>query len=221
MTPHRTNDPMDPTTGELTAALATDASQGVKLPSALEAALVAQGEMALRQRRVVRASRPRWREPLAWVVAAAAVLALVVLPARRTSEPARPTAAALLDVLRAAPGVVRVAWAPSTDPAGRGASGEVLWDAAQQRGVMRFAGLAPNDARVAQYQLWIVDAERDARYPVDGGVFDVDSEGEVVVAIDARLPVGRATLFAVTLEPPGGVVVSTRERLVLAAAVTD
>jgi hypothetical protein len=31
--------------------------------------------------------------------------------------------------------------------------------------------------------------------------------------------VGRPTLFAVTLERPGGVVVSTRERLVLAAGV--
>lgn len=221
MTPHHQDDPMDPTTGELTAALATDASHGVQLPSALEAALVAQGQLALRQRRIARA-RPRWREPLAWVVAAAAVLAYLVLPAQRarvSDEP--PTVTALHEALQTATGVVRVAWAPSTDPAGRGASGEVLWDAAQQRGVMRFAGLAPNDARVAQYQLWIVDAERDARYPVDGGVFDVTSDAEVLVPIDARLPVGRATLFAVTLEPPGGVVVSTRERLVLAAAVTD
>jgi anti-sigma-K factor RskA len=118
-----------------------------------------------------------------------------------------------------AAGVLRVRWAPTQDPAGLRAGGEVLWDAQAQRGVMQFTGLAPNDPRIAQYQLWIIDAERDARYPVDGGVFDVASDGEVLVRIAARLPVGRPTLFAVTLERPGGVVVSTRERLVLAAGV--
>ena len=100
-----------------------------------------------------------------------------------------------------------------------GAAGEVLWDPVTQRGVMRFTGLRANDPREAQYQLWIFDAARDERYPVDGGVFDIGPDGEVLVRIDARIPVQKATLFAVTLERPGGVVVSTRERLVLAAPV--
>mgnify|MGYP002780260145 CR=1 FL=1 len=114
---------------------------------------------------------------------------------------------------------LRRTWAPSTDPAARSAGGDLVWNAAQQRGVMRFTGLVPNDPRVAQYQLWIVDASRDARYPVDGGVFDVTETGEVLVLITPRLPVERPTLFAITLERPGGVVVSSRERLVLAAPV--
>lgn len=97
--------------------------------------------------------------------------------------------------------------------------GDVVWNATLQQGVMRFRGLAANDPAVEQYQLWIFDADRDEAHPVDGGVFDVAGDGEVLVAIDPRVPVGRATAFAVTVERPGGVVVSRRERLPLLAAL--
>ena len=84
---------------------------------------------------------------------------------------------------------------------------------------MRFKGLAANDAKQIQYQLWIFDADRPEATPVDGGVFDVASNGEVIVPISAKLPVGKPTLFAVTIERPGGVVVSKRERIVVTAAL--
>jgi len=101
-----------------------------------------------------------------------------------------------------------------------GGLGDVVWSAASQQGYMRFRGLAANDPTVAQYQLWIFDAERDEAYPVDGGVFDVPAAGgDVVVRIDPRLRVSRATAFAITVEKPGGVVVSSRKRLPLLAAV--
>jgi hypothetical protein len=101
-----------------------------------------------------------------------------------------------------------------------GALGDVVWSSARQQGYMRFRGLAANDPTVAQYQLWIFDAERDEAYPVDGGVFDVPAAGgDVVVGIDPRLRVSRATAFAITVEKPGGVVVSSRKRLPLLAAV--
>ncbi len=86
---------------------------------------------------------------------------------------------------------------------------------------MRFVGLAPNDPKVLQYQLWIFDKLRDERYPVDGGVFDVGAvgpDGELVIKITAKLAVGEPVLFAITVEPPGGVVVSKRERIVVTAA---
>jgi hypothetical protein len=54
---------------------------------------------------------------------------------------------------------------------------------------------------------------------VDGGVFDVTTEGEVLVSIHPKLKVQEAFLFAVTIEKPGGVVVSSRERLPLLANV--
>ena len=75
-----------------------------------------------------------------------------------------------------------------------------------------------NDPSRAQYQLWIFDAKREQAHPVDGGVFDV-RDGEVIVPIHAAIQVFAPKLFAVTVEKPGGVVVSKRERIVLTAAL--
>jgi hypothetical protein len=111
-----------------------------------------------------------------------------------------------------------LAWTATPDPNARGASGDVVWSTTEQRGYMRFVGLAPNDPKQFQYQLWIFDKDRDDKFPVDGGVFDVSSTGEIIVPIAAKLHVTDATLFAVTIEKPGGVVVSKRERIVVTAA---
>ncbi len=134
------------------------------------------------------------------------------------------------ELLAEDPKAVTVAWKKAGDDpaivAGQadvetvGGLGDVVWSPARQQGTMRFRGLAANDPTVAQYQLWIFDAERDEAYPVDGGVFDVTSAaGDVFVRIDPRLRVSRVTAFAITVEQPGGVVVSSRKRLPLLAAV--
>ena len=78
---------------------------------------------------------------------------------------------------------------------------------------MRFTGLRRNNPNVEQYQLWIFDARRDERYPVDGGVFDITHDGAEVVAIKATLKVNVPLMFAITIERPGGVVVSDRSRI--------
>ena len=129
------------------------------------------------------------------------------------------------------PEAVKVAWKKAADDPAIVADkadletadglGDVVWSPERQQGFMRFRGLAANDPSVAQYQLWIFDADRNAAHPVDGGVFDVPAaaDGEVVVRIDPRLPIRRATAFAITVERPGGVVVSSRERLPLIAAL--
>src|SRR4051812_33212757 len=114
-------------------------------------------------------------------------------------------------LLSRATDVTTISWTATKDPTATGASGDVVWSEREQRGYMRFVGLAPNDPASFQYQLWIFDKGRDDRFPVDGGVFDVASNGEVVIPISAKLPVGNAALFAVTVEKPGGVVVSSRE----------
>jgi hypothetical protein len=116
---------------------------------------------------------------------------------------------------------LRRAWAPGGDAAGQLVSGDVVWDGDTQRGYMRFKNLRKNNPSIEQYQLWIFDASRDERYPVDGGVFDVsvDADGTAVIPIRARVPVRTPTLFAVTLERPGGVVVSDRSRLVALARI--
>jgi hypothetical protein len=169
-----------------------------------------------------------------WVAAAACLVLAVgafvlkkptivtVAPPATSAPPpvdtAPPPPAKLREQLLAEVGTTRVAWSSTKDPAAKGASGDVVWNAAEQRGYMLFRGLAKNDPSAWQYQLWIFDKARDDKYPVDGGVFDVDaSTGDVVVPIRAKLPVAEAALFAVTVEKPGGVVVSKRERIVVTA----
>jgi hypothetical protein len=131
-----------------------------------------------------------------------------------------PSPSAQREELLTATDALRVEWSTTKDPAGRGASGDVVWSGSQQRGFMRFRGLAANDPSKSQYQLWIFDPSQDKKTPIDGGVFDVDpATGDVVVPIVAKLHVTGPTLFAVTVEKPGGVVVSKRKRIVLTAAV--
>jgi hypothetical protein len=136
----------------------------------------------------------------------------VVMPATPTPSEAR------TQLLATAKDVTTLAWTATEDSAAKGASGDVVWSASQQKGFMRFAGLAVNDPKLLQYQLWIFDKNRDQAFPVDGGVFDITPSGEVIVPISAKLPVGEPVLFAVTVERPGGVVVSKRERIVVTAA---
>jgi len=98
------------------------------------------------------------------------------------------------------------------------AVGDVVWHGGSQRGAMRFQDLAANDPSQRQYQLWIVDSKRNAAQPVDGGVFDVPAgESEVVIPIDPKIVVHDAQAFVVTIEVPGGVVVSNREQIVVLA----
>ncbi len=157
---------------------------------------------------------------LGWLAAAAAVLlwlgtrnpGLVAPP----TVPPNPPEPSLVERLAGAAQAVLVA---SEHPLARGAGGRVVWDADRQQGYLRLEGLAPVDPRRGAYQLWIFDAERDQRYPVDGALFTLDdSSAPAVIPIRAPVPVRQPTLFAITLEPPGGVVVSDRKRILLTAA---
>jgi hypothetical protein len=148
------------------------------------------------------------------------VPATVSAPPPIVREPSVEKPSVLREQLLARAGTTKVDWSKTKDPAGRAAAGDVVWNAAEQKGFMRFQGLAKNDKQAMTYQLWIFDKSRDAKYPVDGGVFDIDDEtGDVVVPIRAKLPVAEASLFAVTVEKPGGVVVSKRERIVVTAKI--
>ncbi len=129
-----------------------------------------------------------------------------------------PPSLARKELLASAGDVKTLAWTATTDPFATGAAGDVVWSPSKQEGYMRFTGLATNDPAKLQYQLWIFDKDRDDKFPVDGGVFDVGPDGEVVVKISPKLRVNEPVLFAVTVEAPGGVVVSKRERIVVTAA---
>jgi hypothetical protein len=170
---------------------------------------------------------------LGWLAAAACLLIAIGAWTREPREivvtksvfvphdvppPIPPTPTEERERLLAKPGTQKIEWSATKDDTSKDAAGDVVWNAAEQKGTMRFRGLARNDPKAFQYQLWIFDKTRDDKYPVDGGVFDVDQKtGDVIVPITARVQVRDAALFAITVEKPGGVVVSKRERIVLTA----
>lgn len=116
------------------------------------------------------------------------------------------------------PELVRATWSPGPTPS-EGATGDIVWSDSQQQGFIRFRGLPDNTPSKEQYQLWIFDRNQSDKTPIDDGVFDVTSTEEVIIPINAKVHVQDAYMFAVTIEKPGGVVVSSRERLPLLAKV--
>lgn len=152
-----------------------------------------------------------------WAVAAALAVAFVVFRAGGPSAPAPISAEQQrAQLMSSAPDLLKSPWSPPSAPGYERVSGDVVWSSARQEGYLRLAGLPANDPARSQYQLWIIDPERDAN-PVDGGVFDVPSSGEITIPIQAKLAIGRPGAFAITLEQPGGVVVSKGPLLVVAA----
>lgn len=154
---------------------------------------------------------------LGWLAAAASlfIAAAVWLNARPVSPTPPPPAERREQLLAKAPDVVKVAW-QSNDPRFSGVTGDAVWSTGRQEGYMRLKGMPANTPTAQQYQLWIVDPARD-KNPVDGGVFDVPAGAtEVVIPMNAKLAVGKPAAFAITLEKPGGVVVSAGPLLVVA-----
>jgi hypothetical protein len=193
----------------------------------------------LAEARARRQMAPSRRGSYGWLAAAAClVLALfgwlrspppppavvVQTPPASAVEPpqpvAPPTDAEERQALLAKGDSLKITLGATKDPDATGVTGDVVWDQSSQKGFFHFVGLKSNDPAVRQYQIWIFDAARDKRYPIDGGVFDIPADGnEVIIPIRAALMVLKPAAFAVTVEKPGGVVVSAREHvLVLGAA---
>lgn len=161
---------------------------------------------------------------LGWGVAALACIALIAniwmtrVPDGRQVAEGEPSAAEQKQqLLASAEDVVKRNWnSPQED---ENLSGEIVWSNSQQKGFMTFRGLSPNDPNKETYQLWIFDETQGEKTPINGGVFDVDKNGEVIIPIDAGLKVKKPKQFAVTVEKPGGVVVSKQEKIVAVAKV--
>ena len=110
----------------------------------------------------------------------------------------------------------RLEFASASDPY-KGLTGEVIWNDEKQEGYMSLENLAVNDPTKNQYQLWIVDPERD-ELPVDGGVFDItEKDGKSIIPIRNALAINEPVAFVITLEQPGGVVKSKQEVVVALA----
>jgi anti-sigma-K factor RskA len=137
-----------------------------------------------------------------WSCAATVMIGFVAVQLSRRE----PTVAEKRARLAADPNAVRYASDDRAKP--NGPSGTIVFSKAKQEGYMELKNLPPNDPTKTQYQLWVVDKAAPFKEPVDGGVFDVRPDGTALVPIRSPLVLRDVTLFAVTVEPPGGVVVS-------------
>ncbi|MFM9905867.1 MAG: anti-sigma factor domain-containing protein [Pyrinomonadaceae bacterium] len=178
--------------------------------------------------------RSSWFSRLGWAVAAAACIALAaniwftrIQPQADVSEnkPPAKTPNVLTppemraELLRAATDAVKATWSVGNVKGLTQIVGDVVWSDEKQAGYMRVSGLPVNDATKEQYQLWIFDKNQDKATPIDGGVFNVNAEGEVVIPINAKIAAASPELFAITVERPGGVVVSKRGKIAALAKV--
>lgn len=163
----------------------------------------------------------RW-QMMGWYVAAACLLLAALGWWPRLSQTSEPKNLFELreKLLAEATDAIKTDWKPTNYQGAGNIGGDVVWSNARQQGFMRFTGMPAMDPKVSEYQLWIFDANQDEKFPIDGGVFDVDREtGEVIVRINAKLKVSQPRLFAITIEKPGGVVVSKRDPIVAIAKV--
>jgi hypothetical protein len=186
----------------------------------------------------------RWSEPkptrsyfgwFGWAAAAAACVVLAFtffsnqnrinqLQARIDQLSASPTPvpslAELRDRLKASGGEVASAeWQKGSVKETETVSGEVVWSDAKQEGYMTFRGLPVNDPSLQAYQLWMFEDAKLEPYPIDGGVFNVTADGEVIIPINAKIRATNPKVFAITIEKPGGVVVSDRSKIAVLAPV--
>ena len=174
--------------------------------------------------------RQSWSNWLGWAVAAAACLVLTLnLWFTRVQNPqiveVKPTPQVLTvseqreQLLKEAE-IIKADWMEANPKQPVGISGDVVWSNKNQKGYLRLRGLPKNDASQKTYQLWIFDANQDTKTPVDGGIFDANEAGEIIIPINAKLKVGKPQMFAVTAEKAGGVVVSDRKNIVTIAKVS-
>jgi hypothetical protein len=175
-----------------------------------------------------------WWSWLGWGLAAAACIALAVNlwitrsqpqqivqnpPPTQTPTPQPNPRQERERLLATANDLVKTTWAEPDPKNAKQISGDIVWSNAEQKGFLRFQGLPANDPNKETYQLWIFDENQSDKYPIDGGIFDVAESGEVIVPIDPKIVVKKPKMFAVTVEKPGGVVVSDQQRLVAIAKI--
>ena len=176
-----------------------------------------------------------WFGWLGWAAAAAAGVALALnLWVTRVQPPPQEARVAITPqqtprvltpaeareaMMASAKSLVTATWAPGNLKDVKQITGDIVWSDELQAGYMRFRGLPMNDPSKETYQLWIFDKTQDKATPIDGGTFNISSDGDVVVPINAKLKAAGPEMFAVTIEKPGGVVVSKREKLAAIAKV--
>jgi len=173
-----------------------------------------------------------WFDWMGWAVAAAACVALTVslfIPRGGSQLAGQPTptpspeerltpAQERQRFMESSPQMVKAEWEPGKME-NVNVSGDVVWSDAKQAGYIRLRGLPKNDPDKQTYQLWIVEEGQGPKTPVDGGVFDITTDGDVIIPIDAKIRARNPQAFAITVEKPGGVVISKQEKVAAIAPV--
>ena len=228
---------------ELTAAALSmaDLDNGEPMPASLQSRIAADADKYFAAQEVEMYSAPasavasetatqgslfNW---LGWAFAATACIALafnlyytrqqpplVQVPPTPTPEEKLTPAQMRQRLIESAPDLARGSWGAGNVrevvPAG-----DIVWSDAKQAGYMRLSGLPKNDPNLKTYQLWIFDETQSDKTPIDGGTFDVNADGEVIIPINAKLRPRNTKMYAITVEKAGGVVVSDRKEIVALA----
>ncbi len=174
-----------------------------------------------------------WFGVFGWLVATAACIALAIniwvtrqqppveiAKAPPVERPKVLTPAEMREaMINSTSDIIRANWAPGNIKELKDISGDIVWSDDKQAGYMRLRGLPVNETSKETYQLWVFDKTQDKATPIDGGTFDVSASGEVVIPINANLKAEDPGMFAITVEKPGGVVVSKREKVAALATV--
>lgn len=162
---------------------------------------------------------------LGWAFAAVAVVALVgniwinrapqqqIVDVPPVEQPKATMAEMRQRMMDSSPDITKAVWGAGNMTDLKEVGGDVVWSDSRQEGYMRFTGLPANDGTKETYQLWIFDETQDPKTPIDGGVFNVNANGEAIIPINAKLKAKNPSAFAITVEKPGGVVVSDRKKI--------
>ncbi len=223
-----------------------DLNTNQPLPDHLKAKILADADRALDQpnqpiRDVVYTAGPKtsfWNTNwFGWAVAAAACAVLLIniwttrfqpggeIAKNPTPTPAitpgreELTPAQMRERLMASTDAIKANWTSGNMKDVKDISGDIVWSDSKQAGYMRFRGLPVNDKNKETYQLWIFDETQSDKTPIDGGIFDIQDNGDVIIPINAKLKAVHPKMFAITVEKPGGVVVSKREKIPALAKV--
>jgi anti-sigma-K factor RskA len=113
--------------------------------------------------------------------------------------------------------IVQSTWGDFDPKNPKNVRGDVVWSNSAQKGFVRLSNLPVNDKTKEQYQVWIFDENQ--KQPIDGGVFDANEAGEIIIPINAKLKVQKPIMFGVTAEKPGGVPVSDLKNVMAVAKV--
>ena len=173
--------------------------------------------------------RSIWQS-LGWVFAAAACIALAVViwnkprveyvqapPPQITPTPTPNANEQRQQLLASSNDLVQKSWTDFDPKKPLNVRGDFVWSNSAQKGFARFQNMPVNDKSKETYQIWIFDETQ--KNPISAGVFDADQTGEIIIPMEAAIRVEKPTMIGITVEKPGGVMVSDLSKVMAVAKI--